>query len=351
MNRFFSRLWLLLFAVLFVSVCCEELKDDDDESPPSGAVDNLDDGIDGPDAASGAVDDGSELEEGGDEGDEEGDGDEDSEEDDLDENSPEVDQDEEAEEEEDGSLDPLTSEQIAALFKKMDTNGNGKVSLAEVNDYATSMRRAIAKMELDDIIAKKDTNKDGSLTFEEFLGDPTRVSEKMQNEQMVTFKEMDKNGDKVVSADELAAEYHHHTNEKVEKMLTEIAMKDKDTNNDGKLSLEEFYAHLTGGDDENDEEEAAAVGISDDEKEEFKKLDIDNDGSLSLAELQAWESGSFQAEEAVKKLFLHADKDEDSQITGKELEDAREEIASFPDGDAHMYLSIWHDVHNERGEL
>merc|ERR1711924_337799 len=96
-------------------------------------------------------------------------------------------------------------------------------------------------------------------------------------------------------------------------------------------------------------EEAAAVGISDDEKEEFKKLDIDNDGSLSIAELQAWESGSFQAEEAVKKLFLHADKDEDSQRTGKELEDAREEIASFPDGDAHMYLSIWHDVHNERG--
>lgn len=252
--------------------------------------------------------------------------------------------DEETEEED--VWDPLTSEQMRALHKKIDANANGKVSLAEITEYAQSMRRAMAKMELDDIMKGKDTNKDGKLDFHEYLGDPGLVPEKEQNEKTFEFKELDKNNDKFVDADELASVYHHHTNEKVENDLTKFALKDKDKNHDGVLSLEEFYIHL-----QPEDEDEEPVEITEEDKEIFGKLDVDGTNSLSLQELIAWESGSFQAEEAVKKIFMQADKDGDSQITADELDGARHDIANHHDVDAQMYLMQWADHHAERGEL
>jgi len=249
-----------------------------------------------------------------------------------------------AEDEENEPMEPLTSEQMHALHKKMDTNGNGKVSLAEVTDFAHTMRRAMAKMELDDVMKSKDTNKDGKLDFQEFLGDPGRVPEQEQNEKANEFKELDANSDKFVDPDELANLFHHHTNDKVETSLTNIAMKDKDKNKDGVLSLEEFYLHLQ-------PEEEDPVEISQEDRDIFNKLDMDNSGTLTLKELKAWESGSFMAEEAVKKLFVHADKDNDNVVTAAELDSARHDIASDPDYDAQMYLQQWNDHHEGHGEL
>lgn len=230
------------------------------------------------------------------------------------------------------------------LHQKIDANGNGKVSMAELTDYAHQMRRAVAKMELDDIMNSKDTSKDGKLTFDEFLGDPGKVPEEEQNERQAEFKALDANSDKFLDHDELASVYHHHTNEKVEGVLSKIAMKDKDKNRDGVLSLEEFYTHLQ-------PEEEDPVEISPEDKDIFNKLDLDGSKSLSLKELQAWESGSFQAEEAVKKLFAHTDKDKDNHITAEEFDGAKDEIANDLDVDAHMYLSTWADHHTEKGEL
>lgn len=247
-------------------------------------------------------------------------------------------------EDDDPDFEPLTSEQMRTLHKKMDANSNGKVSLAEVNDYAHAMRRAIAKLELDDVMRGKDTDKDGKLTFDEFLGDPGRVPEEKQNEKVTEFKELDLNEDKLVDIDELASVYHHHTNEKVEATLAKIAMADKDANQDGKLTLEEFMMHLQ-------QEGEEPVEIGEEDKEVFSKLDLDNDGTLSLKELQAWESGAFHAEEAVRKLFLTADKDKDNQLTADEMDEAKHDIHSDTDIDAQMHLTQWHDTHKEKNEL
>merc|ERR1712216_506431 len=57
----------------------------------------------------------------------------------------------------------------------------------------------------------------------------------------------------------------------------------------------------------------------------LKQLDIDNSGTLSLKEVEAWESGSYHAVDAVK--FMHADKDHDETMTVDELDAARQEIS------------------------
>merc|ERR1712072_268649 len=117
----------------------------------------------------------------------------------------------------------------------------------------------------------------------------------------------------------------------------------KDTDKNGALTLEEFYAHLAPTDSEGEEEGASATPpeISDEEREMFKKLDIDNSGTLTLKELKAWETGTFHSEEAMKKLFKVADKNGDSILTENELDEARTELASHEHVEAHSHLESW----------
>lgn len=245
------------------------------------------------------------------------------------------------------TLAPLSTEQLQELHKKMDANSNGKVSLSEVTDFAHQMRRAVAKLELDDVMKEKDKNKDNKLDFQEFLEDPGKHSEDRQAEMQTEFRELDVDGDKFLDHDELASLYHHHANEKVEHTLSKVAFADKDTNKDGKISLAEFYVHLQ-QEGEDDDKEA----ISADDKDVFNKLDMDSSGSLTLNELTAWETGAYQAEDAVRKLFKLADKDKDSSITFAELDNAKQELSDDTDYDAQMYLHQWADHQKrEKGEL
>lgn len=241
-------------------------------------------------------------------------------------------------------MEAISPEHALALHKKIDANGNGKVSLAEIMDYAHKMRRALAKSELDEVMADSDTNKDGKLDWKEFLGDASEISEEDQNEKSKTFKELDTNNDQAIDHNELAQMYHHHISDEVEAKLTDIAMKDKDLDKNGKLTLEEFFQHLHAEGEEK-------VDIPDEDKEVFKKLDTDGSGDLTLKELKAWESNAFQAEEATRKMFEMMDKDKDNHVTAEEMQAAREEVAEHADYEPQMYLTQWAEQHAGKNEL
>lgn len=236
-------------------------------------------------------------------------------------------------------FDALSTEQMNGVFKKIDTNGNGKVSLAEITDFAHTMRRTMATKELTDIMTSKDKNKDGKLNLEEFHGDDVGDNPEQESaEKEVEFKGLDENSDGFVDSDELAALFHHHTNEKTEMMLTTHAMKDKDLDKNGMLSLEEFYNHYV-------VEDEGPPEISEEDKETFNKLDLDGSGALTLKELRAWESGSFETEQAMKKLFEIADRDHDNVVTPEELDQAKEELQAHEDPGAMMHVSQWVEHH------
>lgn len=235
-------------------------------------------------------------------------------------------------------MEPLTAEEMHALHKKIDANANGKVSLAEVTDFAHKMRYRLANEQLDDIMKAEDTDKDGKLSWTEFLGDAGEVSEAEQREKQQEFKELDTNKDNSLEPNELAQMYNHHINEKVEIELTHSVLKARDADKNGALSLREFFEHLQVEGEE-------PVEIPADDEEIFKKLDKDGSGALTLKELQAWESGSFQAEEAVKKLFALADKNKDNVLTKEEMSEASQELADDSDYEAQMYLTQWAEQH------
>lgn len=109
-------------------------------------------------------------------------------------------------------------------FKKIDTNGDGGLSAAELAASDAGVLRARLQGEF----AKLDTNKDGSLSQAEFLAagpQPATLATAAQR----TVAALDKNKDGKVTADEFRAQ--------------NLAAFDKlDTNHDGSLSVAERQA-------------------------------------------------------------------------------------------------------------
>jgi len=241
--------------------------------------------------------------------------------------------------------DALTAEQMRMMHGKFDVDKSGKVSLHEILQYASNMRLEIARKDIHTILDEMDTSRDQKLSLEELLKDLDAQAEGADEEEMknmVTKKELetakfklsDKDGDGLLDAEELPALFYPETNEAVLELTTEASLRQKDTNGDGKLTPKEFWE----GDDA--EEEA---GLSNEEQEDFAKLDQNNDGTLDLKELTAWESGHFHTQEALKKMLEVADADGDMHITADELDAAREQIAG---SDAQYHLLEWAE-HND----
>ena len=80
--------------------------------------------------------------------------------------------------------------------------------------------------------------------------------------------------------------------------------------------------------------------LSEEEKDDFNKLDKDGNHLLDLEELREWESGLFHTEAAMLRLIQIADKDGDMEATVEELEGAREDLQ---DSLGHIHLNEWAD--------
>lgn len=75
------------------------------------------------------------------------------------------------------SEEAMSPEQLRALHAKFDQNGDGKVSLSEVLDFARHMSKAIAGKDVSAILEEIDTDKDGNLPELSYsLLSPSRVS-------------------------------------------------------------------------------------------------------------------------------------------------------------------------------
>lgn len=241
--------------------------------------------------------------------------------------------------------DSLSAEQLRRMHAKFDSNGDGRVSLQEVMDFSASMGKAIASKDIGAILEEIDTNKDGTLNLEEHMNDIHNQADGGDEEEIKElehrkgveaskFKAADINGDGQLDKNELPALFYPETHEGVLSVTVSETMRQKDTNKDGKLTAKEFW--------ESDQMDGDDADLSEEEKADFARLDTNGDGAIDEQELRAWESGRFHTEDAMKKLFDVADKDNDLHITGDELAQARDQIAA---SDAQYHLIEWAEHH------
>lgn len=246
----------------------------------------------------------------------------------------------------DAGDEAISVEQLRALHGRFDENGNGQVSMPEILAFAHGIATEIATKDIAAILEEVDTSKDGKLSLEEHLNDlhnqmdggeeddATHI-EKATIFETQKFHAADANADLVLDETEIAHLFYPETHSGVLNVHAAHALTTKDLNHDGKLSSAEFW--------EADRAEPREGQLSDEELDDFEKLDADKSGFLDLSEIAAWESGRFHTESAMKKLFDIADKNSDMHLSVDELTEAGEEIAA---SDAHYHLLEWAD-HSE----
>lgn len=239
----------------------------------------------------------------------------------------------------------MTAAQLKGLFSKFDANKDGRATLQEIMAFAHDMSKAIAEKDAKSIIEEIDTNKDGKLSLDEHLNDLANQADGGDDEEMkelekrkvtetAKFQAADENGDGFLAPAEIGALFFPEVNAKVLAISVKATMEMKDKDGDAMLTPKEFW--------EFGEEGGADDELTEEEIQDFQKLDKDGDGLLNAAELTAWESGTFHTEGAMLKLMELADKNGDMAATLEELETAREELAA---SDAQYHLIEWAEHH------
>merc|ERR1711924_362152 len=168
--------------------------------------------------------------------------------------------------------------------------------------------------------------------MEQYEEEKEDKAEAAKQKELVTakFHAADGNKDGFLDSEELPALFYPETHEAILEMTAAADLKPMDTNSDGQLTPKEFFQVVDGEDST----------ISDEEQADFARLDVDGSGTLNVQELKAWESGRFQTDKAMEKLFEVADQDKDGHITADEIDTARELIAG---SEAHDHLMEWHE--------
>jgi len=268
---------------------------------------------------------------------------------------------------EEGELEKsVTPDQLRNMHKKFDTDGDSLVSLSEILKFAKEVKKEIAVKNFENmsIIGDMDSSKDGMLSMEEHMIDVSKTDSGDENQREIEvrrreteaakFKAADVNGNGLLDSQEIPALFYPETRDEVLAITVAETMHHKDTDQNGKLTPEEFWEsetwmkmdldsdHSDYGMDLESEHSDDAPGITDKQKADFDKLDLNEDGQLDMSELQHWESGRFHTELAMKQLITLADTNNDLHLSVQELVDASERISGV---DAAYHLVEWTEHH------
>lgn len=228
----------------------------------------------------------------------------------------------------------LSEQQLEGLFHAMDKAKTGKIAVADLYAFAKEMRiHANAADTAESYMSNLDTDQDGKVSLDEVFGtfpdaeedSGEGASSDYTAHEKEKFFAADKNSDGFLDRDEFGAYEWPELDEAVEEAYARSIFERKDKDQDGTLTPAEFYE----ADPNEDQPE-----VDDD----FKKLDKNGDGSLSLEEAKVWESGRYFTEDALQFVAEHADTDQDGQVTLEEFIAAKAGVETHHS--AH-YLDEW----------
>ncbi|XP_062503825.1 uncharacterized protein LOC134180645 [Corticium candelabrum] len=138
----------------------------------------------------------------------------------------------------------LSKKDIEEAFKLFDKDGNGSISRKELGAVMKSLGLKPTEDEMKAMIESADTNANESLDLDEFLqlmSEATRPDKELRE----AFKEFDKDGNGVITPDELRSVMKSMGEKLTDSELDEM-IKKADKSGDGKVDYEEFVKLMTG---------------------------------------------------------------------------------------------------------
>jgi len=252
--------------------------------------------------------------------------------------------------------DYLKPDDMKNVHSKIDKNGDGKISLAEVLEFSHDMRKEMAIKQVMEYVEMMDKNKDGKISLKEFvepgdedqedaqegLSEQDKLSaKKLRDLETGKFKIADKNGDGFLDTAELPTAVSPEISTEVLGLMADHTLDTKDKDKDGELTMKEFWASETAG-ESMDKDAEAELGA------EFKKLDLDGNGKLNIKEIIRWENGDYHVSNAISEYIAGADADKDSQLSFAEVE---KNLKALQNSDAGSHFSEWIEHRKTHNEL
>jgi len=221
----------------------------------------------------------------------------------------------------------MSEERFAALFKTMDSDGDGKISASDLHAFGAEMNKKRAEEYAGSVLEDIDADKDGKVTLEEILNDFGGSEDPQQQEaNTLKFRAADKDGDGSLNAEETALFIYQDVDPAVEEAHALGEIKRRDQDGDAALNIKEFYSI-----------EGDAL-LEPEEESEFASLDTNGDKKLDAKELQAYESGRHHLEKALAELVRDADDDKDGLVT---LPEVLGQLKHWHDHEASFYIDEW----------
>lgn len=145
--------------------------------------------------------------------------------------------------------DQLTEEQkeeYRETYKLLTQNTHTKLNSQLLGEVMRRTGLTPTELELEDMIKEADINKDGLLSFEEFLELMTRKMSHNDSDELVkeAFRSYDRDGDGYIDKGELLS-FMRDVNDSVTEEEVDTMIKEADYDNDGKISFDEFYRIIT----------------------------------------------------------------------------------------------------------
>jgi len=153
-----------------------------------------------------------------------------------------------------GPDDEVKHQDYKMAFKLLDKDGDGTLSLLELQDVFTKLNFKFSEGELKKMVATIDRNRDGQIDLDEFMvmmrrkvsNSSSKYSLSYEDELKEAFDVFDKDGNGKITAQELAdtmkALGENLTHEDIEFMMSEV-----DQNDDKEIDFEEFKKMMAQG--------------------------------------------------------------------------------------------------------
>ncbi|XP_058524887.1 calmodulin-like protein 5 [Ochotona princeps] len=143
----------------------------------------------------------------------------------------------------------LSPEQVAdfkAAFTKFDKDGNGTISVKELDAVMQLLGHKLSEEELKALIARVDQDGDGAISFQEFLAEMVKRLKAAAHGQDLrkVFQAFDQNGDGHITVEELKQAIAKLGGPLPQEQLNAM-IQEADVDKDGKVNYEEFVRVLT----------------------------------------------------------------------------------------------------------